>query len=355
MHDRLAKAQSVREVAQAAADFYVFDGGDDSCVVAVARGESGEPVFGCAGGADERSLYRIASLSKIFLYPVLLHLHADGRLDLDSPVTAYSKLDLPPECTRMTLRDLLENRSGLPREFLTPWNPVDMFIAFHCGFVGSHIYADFDDREGFVREMWRPWWRAAMRKGGNVYSNMGFGLLGMAVEDALGRDLETILHDELTGPRHFADTTYFPHGDQTNRITRACAGHLPWFVRRHHEVPDHRLGEALRATGGLFSSAADCLKFFRSCWPLVDAFIKDRPLEFYSDEADYGFLRIHVLPSGRRILYRAGMIYGGASFVGYDPSSRTLVVILRNVTSWPDRRGFEVMERILAFWGCNSR
>ena len=89
--------------------------------------------------------------------------------------------------------------------------------------------------------------------------------------------------------------------------------------------------------------------------PLVDAFIKDRPLEFYSDEADYGFLRIHVLPSGRRILYRAGMIYGGASFVGYDPSSRTLVVILRNVTSWPDRRGFEVMERILAFWGCNSR
>jgi hypothetical protein len=40
------------------------------------------------------------------------------------------------------------------------------------------------------------------------------------------------------------------------------------------------------------------------------------------------------------------MIYGGASFVGYDPSTRTLVVILRNVTSWPDRRGFDVMERL---------
>ena len=346
MHDRLAGAQSVREVAQAAADFYVSDGDDDTCVVGVARGEAGEAVFACAGGADEHSLYRIASLSKLFLSPVLLQLHAKGRLDLDRPVSVYSKLKLPPECARVTLRDLLENQSGLPREFLTPWNPVDMWTAFSCGFVGSHIYAEFDEREEFAREMWRSKWRVALRKGGNVYSNMGFGLLGMTVEDALGRDLETILREELTGPRKFADTTYFPHGDQTNRLTRACAGHLPWFVRRRHEVPDHRLGDALRATGGLFSSASDCLAFFRSCWPLVDAHIKDRPLESCPDEAVYGLLRVHVLPNGRRVAYRAGMIYGGASFVGYDPSARTLVVILRNVTSWPDWRGFDVMERL---------
>ena len=110
MRDRLADAQSVREVAQAAADFYVSDGDDDTCVVAVARG-AGEPVFACAGGADEHSLYRIASLSKMFLYPVLLQLHAKGRLDLDRPVSVYSKLMLPPECARVTLRDLLENQS----------------------------------------------------------------------------------------------------------------------------------------------------------------------------------------------------------------------------------------------------
>ena len=345
MRDRLADAHSMRDVAQAAADFYVADGGDDTCVVGVACGE-GEPVFACAGGSTEHSLYRVASLSKLFLAPVLLRMHAEGRLDLDRSVASYTKLDLPPECAHVTLRDLLENQSGLPREFLTPWSPVDMWTAFSCGFVGSHIYAGFDTREGFAREMWRPRWRAMMRKGGNVYSNMGFGLLGMAVEDALGRDVETILKEELTGPRGLADTTYFPHGGQTNRLTRACAGHLPWFVRRRHAVPDHRLGDALRATGGLFSSASDCLAFFRSCWPLVDANLKDRPLESYPDEAVYGLLRVHVLPDGRRIVYRAGMIYGGASFVGYAPSTRLLVVILRNVTSWPDRRGFDVMERL---------
>ena len=346
MRGRLANARTVREVAQAAADFYVLDGRDDTCVVGVARGETGEVVFASAGGADEHSLYRIASLSKLFLAPVLLKMHAEGRLDLDRPVTAYSKLNLPPECTRVTLRDLLENRSGLPREFLAPWNPVDMWTAFSCGFVGSHIYADFDERESFAREMWRACWREALRKGGNVYSNMGFALLALAVEDALGRDLETILREELTGPRSLADTTYFPQGDYTNRLTRACAGHLPWFVRRRHEVPDHRLGGALRGTGGLFSSAADCVAVLRSCWPLVDARLKERPIADRPDEDVCGLLRVHVLPDGRRVLYRAGMIYGGASFVGYDPATRTLVVILRNVTSWPDKRGFDVMERL---------
>ena len=348
MRERLAGAQSVREVAQAAADFYVSDGDDDTCVVGVARGESGAAVFACAGGADEHSLYRIASLSKLFLAPVLLRMHAEGRLDLDRPVAAYSKLELPPECARVTLRDLLENRSGLPREFLTPWNPVDMFTAFRCGFTGSNIYAGFDSRETFARELRRRKWRSAMKKGGNVYSNMGFGLLGMAVEDALGKDLEDILYEELSLPLGLSDTAYEPRGDQTNRVTNACAGHLPWLVRRKHKVPDHRLGEALRATGGLLSSASDCIALCRSCWPLIDSYIVDRPLETYPDEAVYGLLRVHVLRNGRRIVYRAGMIYGGASFVGYDPGTRTLVVILRNVTSWPDRRGFEVMERLNA-------
>ena len=344
--DRLEVANDVHAVAQAAADFYVKDGGDDTCVVGVVRGTSGEPVFACAGGADEHGIYRIASLSKLFLAQVLHKLREDGRVDVDLPVSACSRLALPPECERVTLRDLLCNRSGLPREFLDPWNPIDMFTAFRCGFVGSHIYSEFDSRESFVREINRPCWRAAMRKGGSVYSNMGFGLLGMALEDVLGRDLENILQDELARPRGYADTTYHPHGEQTNRLTRACAGHLPWLVRRRREVPDHRLGDALRAAGGLFSSAADCISCFRSCWPIIDDCMKERPLESYPEDSVHGLLRVHVLRDGRRVLYRSGMIYGGASFVGFDPSTRTIVLILRNVTSWPDRRGFDVMERL---------
>lgn len=339
--DRLAPACTPAEVAQAVADYYVHDADDDSCAVAVAT--SAGVVYGHAGAADEHSLFRIASLSKLFLHPVLLRLHAAGRLNLDRPVSSCSKLDLPPEYGTVTLRDLLLNRSGLPREFILHWEPFDTFAALRCGLFGAHLFAGFDTRADFARATWRPWWRHAVRVRREIYSNMGFGLLGTAVEDVLGRSLEDILRAELVVPAHLADTTYEPEPFQTNRLTRACAGHLPWLVRRRHEVPDHRLGDALRATGGLFSSAADCATVFSGYWTIVDAQLRERSIDAFADDAVFGLLRVHVQPSGRRVLYRSGMIYGGASFVGFDPVDRTLVVVLRNVTSWPDRRGFEAM------------
>ena len=48
---------------------------------------------------------------------------------------------------------------------------------------------------------------------------------------------------------------------------------------------------------------------------------------------------------GRRILYRFGMIYGGGSFVAFDPASRRFLVILRNVTSWPAAEDFDLSSR----------
>lgn len=342
--DRLEGGRTPAEVARAAADHYVLDDGDESCCVAVVTREGA--VFAHAGTADEHALFRVGSLSKLFLHPVLLRLHERGRLSLDRSVAEYSKLDLPPEYGPVTLRDLLMNRSGLPREFMCKSDPAAGFSALRSLLSGTHLYSAFDTREGFAREAWRPCWRRALRERREVYSNVGFGLLGMAVEDALGEPVEKVLREGLSVPLGLGDTAYEPRPDQTNRVTRACAGDLPWLVRRGSDVPDHRLGPALRATGGVLTSAADCAKVFSAYWPVIDEQLRERPPEMLPDEAVYGLLRVHRLPSGRVVLYRAGMIYGGASFVGFDPVDRAFVVILRNVTSWPDERGFAVMDAL---------
>jgi len=344
IESRLAEARTPQAVAQAVADYYVTDAEDESCAVAIVTPT--ETLFASAGSATEHSLFRIASLSKLFLHPVLLKLHAQGRLDLDRSVSSVSTLDLPPEYGRVTLRDLLLNRSGLPREFIVRWEPFDTWRAFSCGFFGTDVYAAFESRDDFARMTWRPWWRWAVRTPRVRYSNMGFGLLGTAVEDALGQSLEEILRAELTVPLSLSDTAYEPRDDQTNRLTRACAGHLPWLTRRGGDVPDHRLGDALRATGGLFSSAADCATLFDAYWAVIDAQLAARDIATCNDDDTIGLLKVKVLDDGSRVLYRAGMIYGGASFVGFDVRTRTIVVILRNVTSWPDKRGFSVLEAL---------
>ena len=109
--DRLADATTAHDIAQAVADYYVQDADDESCAVAVVH--SNGVVFASAGSADEHALFRIASLSKLFLHPVLLKLHDEGRINLDRPVSSVSKLDLPPEYGCITLRDLLLNHSGM--------------------------------------------------------------------------------------------------------------------------------------------------------------------------------------------------------------------------------------------------
>ncbi len=341
---RLQGASTPQAIAQAAADFYVIDAADESCAVAIVSPKG--TVFASAGSANERSLFRIASLSKLFLHPVLDRLAAEGRLDLDRSVRASTKLDLPREYEQVTLRDLLLNRSGLPREFMIPGEPVDTFWFLWCCLTGSDIYKDFEERESFARCARRPWWRWHLRHRHEDYSNVGFGLLGMAVEDTLGEDLEALVAKELVKPLGLEETTYAPCGACTGRVTRACAGHTPWLVRRGRNVPDHRLGPALRAAGGLFSSARDCAKVFAAAWPTIEAEMRARSLAACEEGDVYGLLRVHVQPSGRRVLYRSGMIWGGASFVGFDPATRTIVIILRNVTSWPDKRGFAILEKL---------
>lgn len=344
IEDRLVGALSPQDVVQATADYYVNDIQDDSCAVAYVT--TNRVVYGLAGAAHEHSLFRLASLTKLFLHPIVLDFDAKGLVELDRPVTAYSKLDLPPEYGAVTLRDLLENRSGLPREFMIPGDPWDTWLFFHCGFTGSHIYTDFDTREKFEKKAWRPWWRRCLRHKREIYSNVGFGLLGMVLEDARGQSLETLLREGLVRPSGLMDTTFEPEPHYTNRLTRACAGQIPWTTGRGCDVPDNRLGSALRATGGGFSSISDCARFFSSYWAILDANMRERSIDAYEDDAVFGLLRVKILPSGRRVLYRSGMIYGGSSFVGFDPVDRSIVIILRNVTSWPDTRGFVVLETL---------
>ena len=197
--------------------FYLHEVGDPECAVATETAIAGDP----------HRIFRIASLGKLYVHLALLRMEREGRLDLDRSVLSASKLDLPPEYGTVSLRDLLENRSGLPREFLNPWNPLDWHTALLCGLVGSHIYAGFESREAFAAALSCDRSRAALRRRVPQYSNMGFALLVLCVEDLTGRTADEILQDELVAPLGLDDTSFCPVGEATDRLTPPCSGKLP--------------------------------------------------------------------------------------------------------------------------------
>lgn len=284
------------------------------------------------GLSSDHRIFRIASLTKLMMEPVLWKLEDSKVVDFDRPVTDYFKDPLPPEFGKVTLRDLHDNKSGLPREFIDPWCLGDVYSAFKCGFVGSDIYEDFDTRREFVRKLWTVRVRSALRHDGPRYSNMGYALMMMAICDATGRSIQELCEEELVRPLGLKDTTFEPNAEQRARLTPSCAGHLPWFRFEGQIVPDHRDGEVTRAAGGMLSSAADMLKVAEVIYPQLDR--------------AKGLLEAKTLPSGHRILYRCGMIYGGNAFLGFDLDARRAAVLLKNVTCWWSNDGFEYMESL---------
>ena len=308
--------------------FYAEQVGDPSCSVVIVQ--DGQASF----AGDAHTIYRIGSLTKLFVAEAIERLAARGVLDLDAPVTRYSKYALPPEFGTVTLRDLLAHRSGLPIDFLNPWNPLAWHEALMSGLMGSHLYAAFDARADFAEACWAARTRRFLAAHEPQYSNIGFALLVTALEDATGRSVDEILRDEVTRPMGLNDTTFVLDAAQRARLAQPSAGKLPWLIRRGRPVPAHELGPALRGMGGLYSSAADCATFFSRC-----------------DVMKPGRLRARQLPSGRWIDYRFGMIYGGETFFCRDRSTGGQLVILRNVTSWPAAEDFEVADRLF----CNQK
>ena len=312
--------------------FYMLRVRDPECAVASDRGIAGDP----------HRIFRIGSLGKLFLDCAVRRMAREGRFDLDRSARSVSLLDLPPEYDSVTLRDLLENKSGLPREFLDPWNPLDWHTALMCGLAGTHLYAGFDSREDFAAEIRKERYRGFVRRRKPAYSNVGFALFAMCAEDMCGMPVDELLKCGLVHPLGLEDTSFCPVGEARDRLTAPCAGKLPWLYRRGTEVPEHRLGAALRGAGSVFSSAADCRKVFSAYWSEIDASLAGRRLEECDEDEVLGLLRMRTLDDGRCILYRFGMIYGGGSFVAFDPASRRFLVILRNVTSWPAAEDFEL-------------
>jgi len=305
--------------------FYVEQVGDPSCSVAIVRG--GRISF----AGDPHTIYRIGSLTKLFVTEAIRRLAAKGEIDLDAPVTRYSKYALSEEYGAVTLRDLMLHRSGLPMDFLNPWNPLAWHRALMCGLTGAHIYAAFDGREGFAAACNFARTRRFLAAREPQYSNVGFALLVAAVEDATGKGVDTILREEVTEPLGLRDTAFVLDQGQSVRCAPPSAGKLPWLARRGSPVTAHPLGPALLGMGGLWSSASDCVKFLSR-----------------SDLLNQGALCARELRSGRSIHYRFGMIYGGESFLCRDQSTGGILIILRNVTSWPAAEDFEMADRLFS-------
>jgi CubicO group peptidase (beta-lactamase class C family) len=191
---------------------------------------------------DQRTLYRIASITKTITATAVLQLRDEGRLRLDDPAVRHL-----PELERLanpngsiedlTVRRLLMHTSGLQGE--VPWQDLDRFWVYRPDELLGILHLG-SVRTPFEKDV--------------KYSNFAFELLGLLVERVAGRPFEEHVRDAILDPLGMTDTTWRPDSDQDARKA------VGYNARLQDDTPSiaRDLDSGLfLADGGLWSTAED--------------------------------------------------------------------------------------------------
>jgi CubicO group peptidase (beta-lactamase class C family) len=188
------------------------------------------------------TIYDLASLTKVVVTTsVAMTLLDAGALDLDAPVSALVPVFRGGGRDRVRLRQLLAHAGGVRW-----WAPL------YRDTTGKAAYLE---RIAAMALDYDPGTRS-------VYSDLGFILLGEALERAGGASLEALARDRVLGPLGMNDSGYRPAEEVRPRV--APTGHDPWRGRLlRGEVHDENAAAlgGVAPHAGLFGTAGDLARF----------------------------------------------------------------------------------------------
>lgn len=191
--------------------------------------------FGTAGGGtpvEPTTPFMIASISKSVTALAVLQQVDEGRVDLDSPVTAYLP-ELAPGGDSLSVRDFMHHRTGLT---------TSIGRASWVGTAGSSLEANVARLEPHLKSI-AP----------HEYSNANYDVLALVVERVTGTPYADYLHTNVYGPLEMTSST----ADRSVAEALGMAqGHYHWvlFGYRPH---DAATPSGMAGSASTFSSAED--------------------------------------------------------------------------------------------------
>ncbi len=233
----------------------------------------GELVFNESFGDErfnEKSLYRLASVTKIFTAAAVLKLYGEGKIDIYANVSNYL-----PDYKRLSLGDIAPN--GMVYSVAMPQREITLFdlLAHTAGLgadaLGNREYSVMPTEEkvslSSVCDFYAKNFHLAFEPGSRAaYSGFaGYDVLARIVEITSGMSFNEYLKKEIFAPLDMQDTTFQPTEEQYGRL-------VPMHQRLRGEDREvdfkgtvfRGMPRSYEAGGAsLVSSMGDILKFCR--------------------------------------------------------------------------------------------
>ena len=295
------------------------------------------------------SVSRTGSISKSVTAMLMMRLVDQGVVSLDDPVRRYLPeidgiADPRPGAPIVTLRHLASHTAGLVRE--PDWaesvvGPIDLWEERVLESIPRTAY---DSIPGARYQ----------------YSNIGFGILGLALARAAGRPYRALVREEVFEPLGMTGSAFVVVGGELE--PRLASGYAvrngvidaeqPYreHAGRGYKVPNGGVYSTVADLGRLLGAAAGVpglrLLSDRSRQEMLAVQTPEDPRRGYG----LGFT-ISVDQDGRRIASHGGSVAGYNAHMALDPEAAIGVVLLRNYAGGAVNLGREAQELVRALRG----
>lgn len=282
-------------------------------------------------------LFRIGSITKIFVAALVLGMADDGLLDVEDPLSKY----IPefPGAAGITLEQLLANTSGIFsfHESYRFLGRVMLASFFHCRPVSP-----LDAIEAAVA-------RAPDFEAGTEYhySNTGWVILGLIAERAAGRPVAELLRERLFEPLGLEETLFSTGDDLPERLVNGVDRGLVPVGTRKIDARNTYWDIVSFTSGAMITNAEDLSRFMDALFhgrvlapeslarmhdfrDIVES-DRDGPDPYWNG---YGLGLCRFVIDGDELWGHAGAFFGYCSITAYSEETDSTAVLLSNVSDY---------------------
>jgi len=285
---------------------------------------------------SDKTLFRIASISKLFMSTAIMQLRDEGKLQLDEPIKKYLKWfqikNSFQDGPEVTIRQILTHSSGLPREAAFPyWT--------------DHI---FPTREQIIKTL--PYQEMIFEPETKwKYSNLGISLLGEIIAEVSGISYGNYVEEFILKPLSMKDTRIQLNEKDKDKL---ALGYLRYFPDKEREIAPFTDSKGITAAANLSSNVVDLAKFISFQFVDLNSVLKRstrremhrvhwlRP----SWESGWG-LGFSISKTTDRVLVgHGGWVAGYRTQILFSPKEKVGIIVLMNTE---DYSPFKIAKRVM--------
>jgi CubicO group peptidase (beta-lactamase class C family) len=291
--------------------------------------------------ADAETIYRTGSISKSFTAVLMMQMVEKGYFKLDDAVEKYfpeidNLADRPEGAEPVTFRHLASHTSGLSREPNLKGaasGPISQWEDKILTSIPKTSYLRLPEEK-------------------YSYSNIGFGILGLAVSRAAGKPFMDLVQEHIFSPLGMTRSFFILTGDHVPHLAMGYVKRRDGTVNSEFPAKEHAGRGYKVPNGGIYSTVGDLAKFVAAMTGSLSStiFSEETRIEILkrqTPEAGGGYglgFSIRTDEDGFTSVGHGGSVAGYNAGMVFHPEAKIGVVIFRNYNRGKTNLGLSIRD-----------